>query len=80
MVCARAGHWKMRKRFRIDRWEEGMSWTRNRAKIDAKAALDRIWVIRTRLGAGSVANAAEAYKSLAQVSHCRFSFGSPKSL
>ena len=66
-VCVRAGRWKMRKRFRIDRLEDGMSWLHKRAKIDAEADRDGICAIGTRLGAEVFANAAEAQRSLAQV-------------
>ena len=68
-VGARANRWKMRKHFRIEAREDGLSWSRDRAKIDAEAALDGIYIIRTSLGAEDIAaaEAVEAYKSLSQV-------------
>ena len=66
---ARAGRWKMRKHFDIEVRDDAMTWSRNQDRIDAEARLDGIYIIRTSLSreAIGIAQAVEAYKSLAQV-------------
>lgn len=59
--------------------EESLSWQRNRAGIDAEAALDGLYVIRTSLSRQEMdgAQAVAAYKSLA---HVERAFGSMKTV
>ncbi len=66
---ARATKWKVLKHFDIEVSDDGMSFARNQARIEAEARLDGIYIIRTGLGADKITpnQAVEAYKSLSQV-------------
>ena len=59
---------KMAKHFTIAIGDEAFSFTRKQAAIDAEAALDGIYVIRTNLAPGEceAADVVRAYKSLAE--------------
>ena len=59
---------KMAKHFTITIGDEAFSFTRKQAAIDAEAALDGIYVVRTNLAPGEceAADVVRAYKSLAE--------------
>jgi hypothetical protein len=59
--------YKMAKHFTIHIGPESLTWQRNQARIDAEAALDGIYVIRTNVPADSLepADVVVAYKNLA---------------
>jgi Transposase DDE domain len=59
---------KMTKHFTITIGDDGFSFARKQAAIDAEAALDGIYVVRTNLPAGECAasDVVRAYKSLAE--------------
>ena len=61
--------WKVAKHFDIQVTDEEVIWSRNQQRIDAEAALDGMYVIRTNLAADSVSatQAVEAYKGLSRV-------------
>ena len=63
------GRYRMAKHIELEITEESFSWQRNHAGIDAEAALDGLYVIRTSLDAEQLdaGRAVAAYKSLAQV-------------
>ena len=60
-------HYKMAKHFTVAITDDGLAFTRNMAQIDAEAALDGIYVVRTSLAAETLDAAAtvKAYKQLA---------------
>ena len=60
-------HYKMAKHFTVAITDDGLTFTRNAAQIDAEAALDGIYVLRTSLTAETLDAAAtvKAYKQLA---------------
>jgi DDE family transposase len=63
------GRFKVAKHFNLQITETSFAWTRRQAQIDAEAALDGIYVIRTSLAAERLdaAGVVEAYKRLAAV-------------
>ena len=65
-VC---GKYKMAKHFTIDITDDSLTITRNQASIDAEAALDGIYVIRTSVTADTLdaADVVVAYKNLSHV-------------
>jgi hypothetical protein len=62
---------KMGKHFEVTITDTSFSYRRKQAEIDAEAALDGIYVLRTNLSAtlSDAANTVRAYKSLASVEH-----------
>lgn len=63
------GRFKMAKHFRLDIGDTSFGYARNQPAIDAEAALDGIYVVRTSVAASKLDAAAtvEAYKRLANV-------------
>jgi transposase len=63
------GRFKMAKHFSIEISEQGLRYSRNQPRIDAEAALDGIYVIRTNLPSQRMASedAVRSYKRLAAV-------------
>ena len=62
------GQYKVGKHFRLHITETGFRYERNTANIEAETALDGLYVIRTSLGEGILAeDAVLAYKQLAQI-------------
>jgi transposase len=63
------GRFKMAKHFSIEISEQGFRYSRNQPRIDAEAALDGIYVIRTNLPSQQMAtdDAVRSYKRLAAV-------------
>ncbi len=61
--------YKIAKHLALDIGQGSITWTRNQAKIDAEAALDGIYIIRTSVPASQLdaAGAVTAYKNLAYV-------------
>jgi hypothetical protein len=61
--------YKVAKHFALDICQGSITWTRNQEKIDAEAALDGIYIIRTSVPASQLdaAGAVTAYKNLAYV-------------
>ncbi|HEV8626923.1 MAG TPA: IS1634 family transposase [Acidimicrobiia bacterium] len=64
-----AGRFKMAKHFVIEIGEDTLTYARDQARIEAEAALDGIYVIRTSVAASelSAADVVSAYKRLAEV-------------
>jgi hypothetical protein len=63
------GRFKMAKHFRLDIGDTSFGYARNQPAIDAEAALDGIYVVRTSVAASDLdtAGVVEAYKRLANV-------------
>ncbi len=63
------GRFKMEKHFQIEIGEASLSFERDQAGIEAEAALDGLYVIRTSVSAGELGteDVVRTYKSLAQV-------------
>jgi hypothetical protein len=63
------GRYKVAKHFVLDIADDRLSWRRDRAAIDAEAALDGIYIIRTPVPAAELDTpaAVTAYKNLARV-------------
>ena len=68
-VGEQANRWKVRKHFEFEIRDDGMSWKRNQAKIDAESRLDGIYIIRTSLPRTEIGaeHAVESYKALSRV-------------
>ncbi len=68
-VGEQANRWKMRKHFDIEVRDDGISWQRNREKIDAESRLDGVYIIRTSLSDADIdaERTVEAYKALSRV-------------
>ena len=68
-VGEEANRWKVRKHFEFEIRDDGMSWKRNQAKIDAESRLDGIYIIRTSLPPAEIGaeHAVESYKALSRV-------------
>ena len=68
-VGEQANRWKMPKHFDIEVRDDGMSWERNREKINAESRLDGVYIIRTSLSGTDIGaeQAVEAYKALSRV-------------
>lgn len=65
----KANCWKVRRHFEIEVCDDGMTWSRNQASINAEARLDGIYVIRTSLTCEDIdaEQTVEAYKRLARI-------------
>lgn len=64
-----ANKYKVRKHFRLEIGEDSFRYERDQAKIDAEAALDGIYVVRTSLEAGAMdsEDCVRSYKALTRV-------------
>ena len=73
------GRYRMKKHFQIEISDDRLSFTRKQAEIEAEAALDGIYVLRTSAPANTLGSAdvVRSYKSLARVERAFRTFKGP---
>jgi hypothetical protein len=79
-VGAVANHWKVKKHLDIEITDTTLSFDRKTAQIEAEAALDGIYILRTTVGENELptAEVVRSYKQLAQVERAFRTFKGPE--
>jgi hypothetical protein len=79
-VGAVANHWKVKKHLDIEITDTALSFDRKTAQIEAEAALDGIYILRTSVGENELpaADVVRSYKQLARVERAFRTFKGPE--